>query len=327
MIDSVHGEFEEMASVVNLDALLPREDFLAVDGVDAGSIGKNQINLTDLRKGELFHSTLRKPDFQRETAAWAPETVRDFVEAFIEEELIPAVICWQSPSRLSFVIDGAHRISAIIAWLNDDYGDGPESIRFYGNNIPQEQKRIAKKTKDMIDSKIGAYRDFSAALQNPGTNPSLEIRARKLAHAQMPLLWVKGPDSKKAEKAFLTINQKATIIDPTELKILNDRFKANAIVARSIVRNAAGHKYWGTFSQIGQQTIEKTAKEIYALLYSPELNQPIRSIDLPIAGHGYGSQTLPLIFDFVNIANGFAVVDSSKSKSKNLLVVEHSPPP
>ena len=99
-----------MADVVNLDALLPREDFLATEGVDAGSQGKAAIVETDLRKGELFLSTLRKPDFQRETAAWSPETIRDFVEAFVEGELIPAVICWQSPSRLSFVIDGAHRI-------------------------------------------------------------------------------------------------------------------------------------------------------------------------------------------------------------------------
>lgn len=315
-----------MAGVVNLDALLPREDFLAEEGPDAGAQGKPSISETDLRKGELFLSTLRKPDFQRETASWSPETITDFVEAFIEGELIPAVICWQSPSRLSFVIDGAHRLSAIIAWIRDDYGDGEESIKFYDNNIPAEQRRLARRTKAMIEDRVGRYQDYRAAQEKPGSNPALEIKARGLAQAQIPLLWVKGSDSKKAEKAFLTINQKATIIDPTELKILSDRFKPNAIVSRSIVRNATGYRYWSQFSAEAVERIEKTAKEIYHLLYKPELKAPIDSIDLPIAGHGYGSQTLPLIFDFVNIANGFPVVDSSKSKGKKLIVAEHESP-
>lgn len=315
-----------MANVVNLDALIPREDFLANDGADAGSQGKPTISETDLRKGELFFSTLRKPDFQRETAAWTPDTICDFVEAFIEGELIPAVICWQSPSRLSFVIDGAHRISAIIAWLRDDYGDAEASIDFYDNNIPAEQRRLAKRTRDMLNARVGSYRDIRAALERPGTNPSLEMKGRLLAQALIPLLWVKGADSKKAEKAFLTINQKATVIDPTELKILNDRFKPNAIVSRSIVRNATGYQYWAQFSQEARQKIEKNAQEIYHLLYKPDLNQPIKNIDLPVAGHGYGSQTLPLIFDFVNIVNGFPVIDSSKSKGKKLVLTEHETP-
>lgn len=315
-----------MASVVNLDALLPREDFLASDGADAGSQGKPTISETDLRKGELFLSTLRKPDFQRETAAWTPDTICDFVEAFIEGELIPAVICWQSPSRLSFVIDGAHRISAIIAWLRDDYGDGEASVEFYENNIPVEQRRLAKKTRDMISARIGRYSDIRAAMERPGTNQPLEMKGRLLAQALIPLLWVKGADSKKAEKAFLTINQKATVIDPTELKILNDRFKPNAIVSRSIVRNATGYPYWAQFTDEARQKIEKNAREIYNLLYKPDLNKPIKNIDLPVAGHGYGSQTLPLIFDFVNIANGFPVIDNSKSKGKKLVLTEHETP-
>lgn len=315
-----------MANVVNLDALLPREDFLASDGADAGSQGKPSISETDLRKGELFLSTLRKPDFQRETAAWTPETICDFVEAFIEGELIPAVICWQSPSRLSFVIDGAHRISAIIAWLRNDYGDGDASIEFYGNNIPAEQRRLAKRTRDMLNARVGLYSDIRAALERPGTNPPMEMKGRLLAQALIPLLWIKGSDSKKAEKAFLTINQKATVIDPTELKILNDRFKPNAIVSRSIVRNATGYKYWAQFSEEARDKIEKNAREIYHLLYKPDLSKPIKNIDLPVAGHGYGSQTLPLIFDLVNIANGFPVIDSSKSKGKKLVLSEHETP-
>ena len=39
-------------------------------------------------------------------------------------------------------------------------------------------------------------------------------------------------------------------------------------------------------------------------------------MELRIAGPGYGTDTLPLIFDFVNIANGLHVVDASKGNSK-----------
>lgn len=314
-----------MATTVNLDALIPREDFLASDGVDAGASGKTQASRTDLTKGESFFLTLRKPDFQRETAAWTPEAVCEFIKAFIEGDLIPSVICWQSPARLSFVIDGAHRLSAIIAWLLDDYGDGEESIKFYNNNIPEEQRKIAQKTKALVNASIGSYKDFKAETQNPGSNPKLTTNARALAHSNVPLLWVKGQDSKKAERAFLTINQSAVQIDPTELKLLNARFEPNAIAARAIVRNATGHKYWEKFTQAAQDSIEALGKEIYKALYSPELNPPIRTMDLPIAGHGYGSQNLPLIFDFVNIANKLPVTDASKTK-KELRLIEQAPP-
>lgn len=309
-----HSKEETMAEVVNLDALIPREDFLASEGPDAGATGKAEATSTDLSKGEVFFLTLRKPDFQRETAAWTPEAVCDFIKAFIEGDLIPSVICWQSPARLSFVIDGAHRLSAVMAWLQDDYGDREESVKFYNNVIPDEQRKIAQKTRDLVRLNVGTFKDFRAEMQNPGSNPALTNRVRALAHSKIPLLWIKGADSSKAERAFLTINRSAVQIDPTELKILNSRFKPNAIAARAIVRNATGNKYWKEFSPEGQQAVETLGKEVYKALYSPLLVQPIRTTDLPIAGLGYGSQTLPLIFDFVNIANGLPVIDATKSK-------------
>src|SRR5665213_3575202 len=115
-----------MAEVVNLDALITREDFNSEEGAAAGEKGKSEASKTDLSKGENFYITLRKPDFQREAAAWSPEAICNFLISFIDGDLIPAVICWQSASRLTFVIDGAHRLSAVIAWLLDDYGAGAE---------------------------------------------------------------------------------------------------------------------------------------------------------------------------------------------------------
>jgi hypothetical protein len=64
-----------LAEVVNLDALIPREDFIAPPdntSSSAGELGKPSASATDLTARESFFETLRKPDFQRETAAWTP---------------------------------------------------------------------------------------------------------------------------------------------------------------------------------------------------------------------------------------------------------------
>lgn len=213
-----------MAEVVNLDALIPREDFIAPldDNSPAGESGKQIATVTDLTKGESFFETLRKPDFQRETAAWSPMMVCDFIEAFVSNDLIPAVICWQSPARLSFIIDGAHRLSAIMAWISDDYGAGKHSIEFYGK-IPDEQERIHDKTRELVEKRVTSFVKWRTETQKPGSFPDLSGKVRALAHAKIPLLWVPGGDATKAERAFFKINQSAVEIDPTELKILNAR--------------------------------------------------------------------------------------------------------
>jgi hypothetical protein len=314
-----------MADVANLDALILREDFNSEEGPAAGEKGKSEASKTDLSKGEHFYLTLRKPDFQRETAAWSPEAVCNFIQSFVNGDLIPAVVCWQSASRLTFVIDGAHRLSAVMAWLQDDYGAGDDSIKFYNNNIPLDQRKVHEKTRALVNERIGSYKDIKAETANPGSNPKLTEAARSLANSAIPLLWVKGNDHKKAERAFLTINQSAVEIHPTEFTILNSRSQPNAISSRAIVRNGTGYKYWKDFSEDGQREVEKSGRSIYSSLYSPPLDPPIRTPDLPIAGHGYGTQTLPLIFDYVNIANGITVVDSSKKTKKTSEIVETPP--
>ena len=317
-----------MAEVVNLDALIPREDFIAPpDGSSgAGESGKQSASATDLTRGESFFATLRKPDFQRETAAWTPTAVCDFIEAFVENDLIPSVICWQSPARLTFIIDGGHRLSAIIAWIQDDYGAGKQSIQFYGK-IPDQQERMHFKTRELVNKRVRSYIEWRTETKTPGVIPELASKnVHGLAHAKVPLLWVPGNDATKAEKAFFTINQSAVEIDATELKILNARSKPNAVAARTIVRNATGTEYWKSFSPEGQQTVIQTGKAIYKALYSPPLQTPPRTEELPVAGHGYGSQTLPLIFDLVNIANDLPVEDASKNKKKYLTPQGHANP-
>lgn len=73
--------------------------------------------------------------------------------------------------------------------------------------------------------------------------------------------------------------------------------------SRAILRSGAGHKYWNDFSQETQCEIERLAKEINENLFTPELKNPVKTLDLPLAGKGYSSRSLPLIFDLVKLAN------------------------
>jgi hypothetical protein len=292
---------DPMANNGNLDALIPRADFDIIESTSQ-SAPPQTMQIRDLEVGAFFYSGLRKPDFQRETASWSPRKIRDFVKTFVDGDLIPAIILWRSQGN-TFIIDGAHRLSALIAWVNDDYGDGEISRNFFTHVIAPQQKRIAENTRRLINKEIGSYREHVFAMKNPEKS-SAEIlaRAKLLGQVSVTLQWVTG-NSEKAEASFFKINQEAVPIDKTELRLLKSRNKPNALAARAIIRAGTGHKYWSKFQDEQKNNIEELAKEIHESLFTPLLSTPIKTLDLPVAGQSYSSQTLPLIFELVNLAN------------------------
>jgi hypothetical protein len=299
-------------NLVNLDALIPREDFEVE--INASPFDqKDTISITDLQPG-FFYSALRKPDFQRETASWPPLKIADLVASFLNGDLIPALILWQPPAKGGsiFVIDGAHRLGALIAWVRNDYGDDAISRKFFQNDIPPEQVRAAEKTRKLVNEAVGSYEEHLAATSFPGnTRPEVIERSKRLGSLAVRVQWVNG-NADKAEASFFKINQAATPIDPTELVILESRNTPSAISARAIIRAGAGHKYWERFLPETQKLIETTASEIYKNLFSPPLTTPIKTLDLPVAGRAYSAQTLPLIFDFVNLVNDQILISKEK---------------
>ena len=65
---------------VNLDALIPREDFETVPASDpTDSDITYTLRVTDLTSDSFLYPTLRKPDFQRETSNWTSQTIAEFV--------------------------------------------------------------------------------------------------------------------------------------------------------------------------------------------------------------------------------------------------------
>ncbi|MFI0233516.1 DUF262 domain-containing protein [Streptomyces sp. NPDC017086] len=292
--------------MVNLDALIPREDFEAAspEALTQPSGLMANLGVAELGPESFMYNVLRKPDFQRETANWTPDKVAALVRSFLEGDLIPAIILWRSPkSGNIFAIDGAHRLSALIAWVHDDYGDKHRSLRFFDGVIPPEQQKAAEATRKLIQDSVGSFSELKTALQNPDTTSSEKLRlARNLSAFALQLQWVNG-EAEKAESSFFRINQQATPIDPTELDMIKARHKPNALAARAFIRAGTGHKYWSSFDDSIQIEIESLAKDVYDLIFRPTLDMSIRSTDLPVAGRGYSADSLKMVFELVNFVN------------------------
>lgn len=300
---------------VNLDAIIPREDFEVTGNQNSTNLFQT-ISISTFTSG-VFYPFLRKPDFQRETNEWDSKKIADFIESFISGELIPAIILWRNNNGLYFVIDGAHRLSALISWIKDDYGDAEISKKFYNANVNEEQLEIAAATRKVVEKRIGKYEDIVIAPTLDEGDPLLIQKAKNLGAYSIQVQWVDG-DAKKAEKSFFKINQQASKIDPTELKILQSRKKANCIAARAIIRGGQGHKYWSDFSAENQSEIQKLAKEIHDVIYNPTLKTPFKTLDIPLGGKLFSAQSLPLILEFVNMANGLAVDYTDKEEDDKI---------
>ncbi len=288
-------------SKVNIDALIPREDFEVTGNNNSGSL-KQSFSITDFTSG-LVYPFIIKPDFQRETSEWDTKKICEFLESFIKGDLIPSIILWRSTSGLFFVIDGAHRLSALASWIFDDYGDGEISQKFDEGNIPEDQKHISNETRKFINKKIGHYKDIIESPKQAMPNPDYIQRAKNLGAFTIQVQWVDG-DATKAEDSFFKINQQGAPLNNTEIKLLESRKKGNCIAARAIIRSGKGHKYWANFSAENQKRIQEISEEINKNLFTPPLKKPVKSLDyLPVAGKITAAQALPLILDFINIAN------------------------
>ena len=297
-------------NTANLDALILRDDFLS-QPTQAGGNPRQTISISDLDQASFFRNSLRKPDFQRETTHWTPPAVVDLIRAFLDGDLIPAVILWERGDE-NFVIDGAHRLSALIAWICDDYGDGSASNMLFGSGLTDVQRKVADRTRKLVKNEIGTYAEFSGLLGKPVSDPQKARRLHAMGKNAIVIQWVTAATAKAAENSFFKINQAAQPIDPIERRILQSRTSPNAIAARCIARAGQGHKYWAEFSSERRERIEELGAHIYDILFKPPHSQPITSSDLPIAGQGYNA--LPFVFDLVMISNGLKLPNSAKNR-------------
>ncbi|MBI5119480.1 MAG: DUF262 domain-containing protein [Rhodospirillales bacterium] len=294
---------------VNLDAMIPRADFELLGQEFTQQLFKD-FPISNLEDSSPVRGLLRKPDFQRETNHWSPDQIVTFLESFLENELIPSLILWKS-SAFIFVIDGGHRLSALRAWMNDDYGDGAISIKYYGGEISDAQKRIAKKTRKLVESKVGRYTSLKSLVGTTTSGPEITKRAGNLVTRALDLQWVQG-NSDVAEKSFFKINSQGTPLNDIEEMLLVNRKKAIAIASRAILRAGTGNKYWARFPDASQKQIEAAAEEFHNILFDPEADSPIKTLDLPLGGPVSPHNALSLLIDFLEICA------STQSKTREI---------
>lgn len=286
---------------VNLDALIPRADFGIQSKTDDSTDFYNMISLSEFSKGSLRGPNYRKPDFQRETNHWSPKQVVSLLESFISGDLVPSVILWKSPTYL-FVIDGGHRLSVLKAWVENDYGDGAISYEYFGRNISPQQKRLAARTRRLVDNSIGSYQQLLLKNDKPDLSPEERQKITNIISRGLPVQWVKG-DAGKAEQSFFKINTQGTPLDKTEELLLRNRNKPIPIAARAIIRAGTGHKYWSKFNEEVSNNIVELSKSLHDTLFQPDIKRPIKTLDLPLGGSTGVRTALQILIDFLLFAN------------------------
>jgi hypothetical protein len=284
---------------VTLDAMIRREDF-GIQGEEFVLDLFSGFPIANLAKDAPILKLLRKPDFQRETNHWSSDQVATFVASFLDNEVIPSLILWKSPSYV-FVIDGGHRLSALRAWMEDDYGDRSISQLFYNGEISDEQKRIANRTRTAIEKRIGRFSTLRDLVGNPAASEEQKRRSNLLFTRAISVQWIQGSAS-VAETSFFKINSQGTPLDETETMLIKNRRRPIAIGARAILRSGAGHRYWSAFTKDNQQAIISLAAEYFKIVFKPEIDRPLKTIDVPVGGSVSPVDALSLLIEFLVIS-------------------------
>jgi hypothetical protein len=166
--------------------------------------------------------------------------------------VIPSLIFWDSSSYI-FVLDGGHRLSALRAWIEDDYGDKALSAKFYeGQELSKEQKKMANRTRNLVEQKIGRYSELCKLVESTASDLASK-RAKTLFKRKLLLQWVKG-SPEVAESSFYKINSLGAPLDDTERMLIENRKKPIAIAARSILRGGLG-------TNIGPHSLSQTVRQ------------------------------------------------------------------
>jgi hypothetical protein len=295
----VYGMDTLMPQRVTLDAMIPREDF----GLEGSKFELDlfpAMPISYLAKDQPIMKLFRKPMFQRETNHWSPEQIAVFIASFLDNEVIPSLILWKSPSFI-FVIDGGHRLSALRAWMEDDYGDNSISREFYKGEISDEQKRIAAKARKLIEQRVGRFSAMPALVGSSTATPDQARRANSLFTRAIHVQWIQG-NADVAETSFFKINSQGTPLDEVEEMLIRNRRKPVAISARAILRAGAGHVYWSAFNPANKAEVVRLASEYYNTVFKPEVSQPLKTIDVPVGGSASPVDALGLLVEFLAIS-------------------------
>ena len=167
--------------------------------------------------------------------------------------------------------------------------------------MPQEQKSAAKETRQLIADTVGSYSQIKA--WSGGGSQEKDRYASNLAAGGVTLQWVRG-DASRAERSFHTINTEQTPIGDLEVRLIRDRRCPNVMATRALIQAGTGQYSTSSLPEQAKAQIKKLASDIYGDLFMPPLEDPIKTLDLPVAGRSYSSDSVKLILDLVEFPNG-----------------------
>lgn len=300
---------------VYLDHLIPRENLQyqrSTENVAASQAQKPtpELRLNDLRKGQSpVVDLLRKPDFQRATWAWTPEDCFSLLESITSNQVIPSIIMWSSPENdLKYILDGGHRVSVVLAWLNDDWGDHLSPDVYGDEEHERSIKEAARHVRNLVNARVGRISDYEAASQEffalvqAGKAPKQEMQRRRYAQAEFyndllfgninfPLQWVTG-SYETAERSFIKINKSGQKLSEWERLLVENRNSSFVRTVMSVTKTTTKYHYWPEKAPEGAankedlereiETIRQGVPAIHDALFAPSLRTPIKTMQQPL---------------------------------------------
>lgn len=261
-----------------------------------------KLLLKDLiNRRSTIRNRLRKPDFQRATAAWTPEDCVSLLEVVLAEGIVPSVIMWQSPDKCWYVLDGGHRVSVVLAWLGDDWGDKLSPDVYMDKELEDKYKEAAKRVRKLLKEKgictFAEYSEASEVYENAqnaydgeGSDNVFgidnEIAKRGLLYRAIdstigfPLQWV-GGDYKNAENSFLNINKSGRKLTDWERRLVENRNSSLARIVMSLNHTPSAQYCWPN-KQPQRSTILDYVTQLHKLLFEPPYDSKFQTVEQPL---------------------------------------------
>jgi hypothetical protein len=310
---------------VHLDHLISREDIFytsprASTLPERNSKKDEVIRYVDIQDGRALFKRLRKPDFQRQTNAWTPDKCVDFLDSILRGWLVPHIILWKKPgTETRYILDGAHRVSVVKAWMENDWGDSVHAKKHYAKQDRARIEEAADRTRALVKRRIGNFKEFQAELEELHELNDLQIfqlppQKRLLLEffnsiddTGLLIHWAENNSYEDVAQSFVRINRGGQPLDEFEVFLIDNRKSA---FVRSIMAIAGGGtgSYWPAQEDLSNglkemvTTFNKIASDIHQRLFEPthelpptDVNQPFMPTPPYFRKHLYLRETLPIL--------------------------------
>lgn len=334
-------------STVFLDHIIPRESLRYIDQkykndeyqFDTGN--RSDFRLRDI--SDHWFQKLRKPDFQRETKSWSPFECVDFLDSLVHNLVIPGIIVWKSDdSGFLFVIDGAHRLSVIRAWMIDDWGE--QNNNRASSLYEAEITEMATYTRNLVKTRIGSFEDYKKSSEQCREITEAGGAPRSLMSEQaffqnkfyntiqdgaiIPTQWICG-SYEVAEQSFLKINKGGQKLNSFEQSLIEFRNGPYARISMSIINGENGH-FWPTkdldpSTRSIVENFNKITQSIHKILFVPPFDGDIVDLNQPLVVSKQ-SQQYEDALELLALISENKFLNSDEAKRDFLHQMHDSPP-